>query len=269
MGTVEAMQVGNDYDEFLKTNAFTLDYSGIDLQSANNHGNMAVLINSYQGCLISLMMNKALSPNNLQVSRATYTIRTHLNMMSESTTEFYSIGLYVKNISYSSYADIKTNYRAPCQMMPYYWHPYLKVNFYLDFVDNYYQAVFTCFPYTTLPQTACDTNFDSAGNPGFRVKNLRYHDTGTYGQLGMIGKFTYYGGWAYTAQDRYYYNEYCCYWYTYWHVTEIYRYDFSGSNCGNYDVVQGSQIFTSTTQNTRYRINQLVTITYFYSLSSN
>ena len=178
LNSIQVVQVGNAWDPYLISNAYTLNYSSINLASYPNYGYMTVLLNTYEGCLISLMWNKIYtSPATIQIDRTTYTIRKHIAMSGASVTEFHSTGKYVFNYTAPlNYNTIKSLYTPACQSNKLYWHPYRKLNFFLDYFDNWWRVIFVCIPYNTPPQKACDADFNNAVAPTFVTSSHSYYN---------------------------------------------------------------------------------------------
>ncbi len=244
ISSIEVIQVGNGWDPDLQDNAFTLDYTPINLNAATHNGYMSVLANTYEGCLVTLMWNKRYSggtPQEAQIDRVTYTIKRHMNRMGERTTEFQ----LVKRFTYSyvpTNAGLRSGFWPPCYFNKYYWHPSLKFYFYMDYIDYQWTVIFTCFPYNTQPTKACDADFATTGTPTFRPVALytTNWDWAHFYGISMAPVFTR----GYTYNVFLYHSP----WYAdggYRLRSEIRKLVFSGTSCTNYGVTYSSIVYYS------------------------
>ena len=261
------VQVGNNWDPYIKDNAFTLNYTGIDLRS-DNYGYMSAIFNTYEGCLISLLWNKVYGAGGkLQVDRTTYVIRRHLNLVKAQTTEFYALSKFVYNYSTTNTATMETAFNPPCNTYKYYWHPGKSIYFYLDYTYNsyasyYLQITFTCFPYSTAPTKACDANFNTAGTPTFRTVTLFQYTycsptCSVYDTWTPI--FAFSKGYMYIPVRYVFYDGYP--YYTNRYEWFIYKYDITGSSCADYNPSNSATIYDSNYYvSSSISINQIFTV---------
>eukprot|EP00826_Nyctotherus_ovalis_P002872 TRINITY_DN10578_c0_g3_i2.p1 TRINITY_DN10578_c0_g3~~TRINITY_DN10578_c0_g3_i2.p1 ORF type:complete len:1113 (+),score=259.16 TRINITY_DN10578_c0_g3_i2:482-3820(+) len=132
---------------------------------------LSTIVNSYEKCLIALSWNRIYNGNDLkevQVVRTTYTIKTHVDFIHNTATEFYSTGTFAHKEKITT-VSAQNAFWSPCRMNNrYYWHPYKQLYFYFDEdVSSQQHIVITCFPYKTPPSTACGADFDDSGTPVF------------------------------------------------------------------------------------------------------
>ena len=142
MRKIQLTQLGNLIDPYNKDNAYTYDFTGFELESDETDGidptlgitHLSTIVNSYEKCLVTLSwieLRKSNTYHGIRLIRTTYTIKTHVNYVSETDTEFFSTGRYVKDITGG---DLSTLNPEPVCNAPtrYYWHPYKKLFFYID-----------------------------------------------------------------------------------------------------------------------------------------
>lgn len=201
MNTIQITQVGNLIDPYNKDNSYTYDFTGYETTTTSpydtvSNSYLTTIVNSYEKCLIALSWNRLYNGNTfqeLQVVRTTYTIKTHVDFVHDTATEFYSTGSYIHKES-GSIPTVQSNLWSPCRMQNrYYWHPYEKLYFFLDTDasgDQY--LVVTCFPYTSKPTTACDVNFASSTNTKFHGTKIT-GKTVTGGTIYHIEEFITFG----------------------------------------------------------------------------
>ncbi|MGL4411344.1 MAG: DUF4215 domain-containing protein [Bacteroidales bacterium] len=177
---IQLTQLGNLIDPYNKDNAYTYNFTGFELESDETNKidptlgatYLSTIVNSYEKCLITLtwlILKKSGVNYGLRLIRTTYTIKTHVNYISKTATEFFSTGMYVNDIVDSNIAN--SNFRPVCNAPTrYYWHPYKKLFFYIDTVNAEKYLVFTCIPYTSTPITSCDVNFGTGNSVFGRFK---------------------------------------------------------------------------------------------------
>lgn len=168
-------------DPYNKDNSYTYDFTGYQtttippyVTAANAY--LSTVVNSYEKCLITIAWNRIFNAGifeSLQVVRTTYTIKTHVDFIHNTATEFYPTGSFRYTFTGSETAA-QSNLWSPCRMQNrYYWHPYAQLFFFMDVdISNTQRLIITCFPYTSGPSSACDTNFDQAGTPVFKNIDL-------------------------------------------------------------------------------------------------
>eukprot|EP01022_Parablepharisma_sp_SALTPOND_P014867 TRINITY_DN2069_c0_g1_i2.p2 TRINITY_DN2069_c0_g1~~TRINITY_DN2069_c0_g1_i2.p2 ORF type:complete len:578 (-),score=14.26 TRINITY_DN2069_c0_g1_i2:1851-3584(-) len=217
LDSIQAIQLKNDWDPYLSFNAYTYNFDGITWTTAGSYQPstykyLTTLVGTYEGCLLTLSWNRIYDVSNsltgIQVLRTTYTMKTHTNFVHNTATEFYSTNTFPFTVSGTptmTYATAKDKFWSPCRMFnKYYWHPYKNLYFFMDTESDGSQSiVFTCFPYNTGPNSACDSDFNTAGTPKFRRSVIKSAPSGS-GIIDQVHEFvTFTRGTAYVAV-RYY-----------------------------------------------------------------
>jgi len=205
---------------------------------------LTLIANNYEGCLITLVWNHIYDAANarvkFQVQRATYTIKSRVNYVHSFATEFVALNttVYNKTTSIGSTA-LQTNYWPACRIHNrYYWNPYKKLYFFMDRYASLNQIiVFTCFPYNTGPNAACDADFTLGGTPTFKLSGV-LNTPNTNGAIDFFPEIVVFSrNTAYIAA-RYKVDG------TYWQA-RIYKLVFGGSSCTDYTATLGALIYSS------------------------
>lgn len=209
---------------------------------------LSTIVNSYEKCLIALSWNRIYEGDDLkevQVVRTTYTIKTHVDFIHNTATEFYSTGTFAHTRPVST-MDEPNAFWSPCRMNNrYYWHPYKHLYFFFDEDKSGRQhIVVTCFPYTTPPTTACDVGFDNTGTPVF-TRTLLSSLSVTGGTLHRMEEFVTFGKTANTLVESAYVAVTVKLTGT-GYESRIYRLQFAGASCQATALsLEPSPIFTS------------------------
>jgi len=261
--------VGNRIDPYNKDNRYTYDFTGYETTTTapNNvfsSNYLTTIVNSYEKCLIALSWNRLYEGSNfkgLQIVKTTYTIKTHVDFIHNTATEFYSTGLFAHKEA-GTMEQVQSKLWSPCRMANrFYWHPYEELNFFFDEdKDKKQNLIVTCFPYTFHPKTACDVHYNNAGTPLFRSikvtsmlsgpeKIHRMEEFATFGrtQSGSV-KSAYVAVIIELPDNKY--------------QSRIYRLVFTGTSCETKAVTLGTSIYQSPSDPSpeTYRITSLAAI---------
>lgn len=182
--------------------------------------------------------------------RGTYTVQTHINYVNTTATEWQGLKSMVYTLSGTTDTQIQALWPACRVNNKYYFHPYLFFFFFLDRDNSQNEMlIFTCFPYTSGPASACDSNLNTAGTPTFKSVTLNTK-TGASGTIDDVLETI-----AFTRSNAYVAVRYVVTAATTWQM-RIYKLTFSGTSCTNYGVTFAAS-YTYSTANTGTSANEI------------
>ncbi len=199
--------MGNGWDPYLLDAAFTLNFEGVAWTASGtyapaNYPYISTIANSYEGCLITLSWYKQYTGStitNVQLLRTTYTIKTHTNYVNSIATEFQTVKHYSYTATAADNTAASAYWPACLATTKYYWNPFLAHYFFLDDITSETKMVFTCFPYTTAPTSACSSDFNAAGTPTFKVATLTTHPCSASSVCSVLNKVVFTRNTMYVA----------------------------------------------------------------------
>jgi cysteine-rich repeat protein len=257
--------VGNLIDPYNRDNSYTYDFTGYettttspnDLYSTNY---LTTIVNSYEKCLIALSWNRIYTGNTfnaLQVVRTTYTIKTHVDFIHNTATEFYSTGSFAYKET-GTRDTVRNKLWSPCKVNNrYYWHPYEKLYFFFDEDKLNQYLIITCFPYNSQPQTACDVDYNVGGSTAFYKTIITDMNPGTVYRMQEFVTF----GMTHDGSVKSAYAAVVVKISNGQYQSRIYRLVFSGSSCETKSVsLEATPIYQSETSATIHQITSLAAI---------
>ena len=242
--------IGNEGDTNSLSNYYTYNYTWVDWTNSGifeicRYKHMTSIINNYEGCLLELSWNRRYADstrlNFYQIIRTTYTIKTHINFVHSTGTEFYagnSTSFNLTDNNFITNKQAKDKFWGSCKSQnKYYWNPYKRLYFFMDTdIDNEQYLILTCFPYETEPKSACDGGFKIGAEPTFKstlLKNIDDEDD----KIDIIYEMvTFTRNTAYIGLRYYLNNKY---------QVQIRKLDFIGTSCTTTTVRLGTIIYSN------------------------
>lgn len=267
MAGIQAIQIGTDWDPYLKTNSFTLTYNGLTWTTLGSYTPalypyLSIVANSYEGCLITLSVYRKYTTgdvlSSVQLLRTTYTIKTHINYVNDRSTEFQVVNNFPYTLTTNNLATAQSTFPSPCKVQrKYYWHPYKKLFFFKD-EDNAgnVNIIFTCFPYNSAPTSACDANFNLAGTPSFKSSQILAYTGAAGTNIEILEPIVFTQNSAYIGVVKFVSGA------NYQHG--IYKLTFTGTSCTDYAAAIGTQIYLSGNTLAANKITTIGVVPYIY-----